>query len=155
MSKYITHADIVDRIGAQDFTWLCDRDNDGMPDVAVYTAAISAAESVIDSYLGNRTALPLDGIVSDDDPSLNTVPRVLVNHAVSISIYEMARLDAGRNTEARRQDYDDAMQWLRDYSSGKVALGVAKVDVPAPLNGGVVRIGGPRTYSVAQLDKLL
>jgi len=153
VAKYITTADIIGRIGEADFTVLSDRDGDGIADEAVYTAAITDAEVLADSYVATRYALPLPGIISNTDPSANTVPPALVLACVDIAVYRMSP-DSGRASKQSEQRFNDAVKWLGQLSAKQVTLGVETADTPATTNGGVVRYGPTRIMTREGLAKL-
>lgn len=146
MPRYITQQDVIDAYGQNRFALLADHDNDSATDDDMAAAAIAGAEAEIDSYVGHRFAMPLPGIVSNVDPSLNTVPENIRLRSVDIAVYRLAK-DHDQLTKERRARYDDAIKWLRALSKGQVSLGLDAA--PASRDGGVVRTGPDRTH---QLD---
>jgi phage gp36-like protein len=154
MPQYITRENIIDRIGESDFVVLSDRDNDGSADDGVVNGAIRDAEVIVNSYVGNRYSLPLPGITSDVDPSLNTVPAMLVMLAVDVAVYRMAA-DHGRLTTEITQRYNDALKWMAKLVQRQVTLGVAEAATPDTLHGGVFRRGPERLMTREGLKRLL
>ena len=108
---YATQAHLEAAFGADEIRQLTDRDGDGEPDADFIGSAISRTEGVIDGYLMGRYALPLA-----------VIPGVLVAYACDIARYLLYENAA---PEYVRQNYDDALRWLRDVASGKVLLSVA------------------------------
>lgn len=105
---YATQQNLVDRFGSEELLALADRDGDDAVDTAVVDAALADADALIDSYIGRRYTLPLA-----------STPARLVTVAATIARYELA---ADRPTEQMRQDYDDAVAWLRDVAAGRAEL---------------------------------
>lgn len=152
MPRYITQQSVIDSYGGTRFALLADQDNDGATDPPGSGAAILAAEAEVDSYVGHRYAMPLPGIVSSTDPSLNTVPENVRFRCIDIAVYRLAQ-DHDQLTDERRKRYDDALAWLRMLSAGEVSLGVDAP--PATRNGGVERVGPERTHQLSQTSGLL
>ena len=82
-------------------------------------AAIAKADGICDSYLRNRYDTPL-----------TEIPDALNVCAIDLAIYYLYRRRRLEfNTpESVREDYDDAMAWLKDLSNKLVELGI---DEPA------------------------
>lgn len=111
--SYCTLTDIIASRGAdgeQELIELTDASGAGVIDEAVVDRAILSADSVINSYLGVRYALPL----ASTPPIVNT-------HAVAIV---MKFLYAQRATEQVKADHDEAIRWLKDVATGKATLGL-------------------------------
>lgn len=70
--------------------------------------ALLDADALINGYLASRYALPL-----------SSVPQNLPQVACAIARYQLLG-DAA--TERARDDYEDALQWLKDVSAGRVKL---------------------------------
>lgn len=155
MPRYITRDDIIDSIGENDFTVLADVDGDGGSDDDPVSRAIAAAEVMADSYVGNRYALPLPGIISDVDPTLNTVPEMLKMVCVDIAVYRLASKDAGRQTEEIKNKYAEALKWLGKLVQRQVTLGVEEASTPPTRHGGVFQRGPDRVLTRDNLRRLL
>ncbi len=141
MPKYITKQSIIDRYGEDLFTQVADLDCDDVADVNPVDSAIADAEACVDSFLGNRYTLPLPGIVSTIDPSLNTVPAALIRPTVDIAVYLLTS-EHPSLTEERKARWEQAKMWLKKVANEEIALGI---ETPPPTrNGGVVRTGPDR-----------
>jgi phage gp36-like protein len=121
---YCTSADIETRIGPADLAALADHDGDGNPDGDVVTQAIRSAESLMDSYIGVRYAVPVEL------PG-GGCPEVVTTRAVNLAVYFL-RLGRDSVTEDARAQYEDDVRWLTQVAAGRVSLGVE----PAPTESG-------------------
>lgn len=110
---YITSADLALRMTSDELVQLADFDEDGVADATVLARAIADAESLADSYIGARTAVPL-----------TTVPTHVRALCVNMAIYY---LHLGRRsvTEDIRKQYEEDLKQLRDIAAGKATLGDA------------------------------
>ncbi|MCA9530481.1 MAG: DUF1320 family protein [Myxococcales bacterium] len=118
---YATPADIETALGPDRYLIVADRDADGSVDAAAVTAAIAEAEGTVDSYLV-RWSAELQALAQ---------PLPAVKAAVvSIVVWKLL-VRQERATEDVKDDYDEAMRWLRDVSSGKADLGLDPVDASA------------------------
>lgn len=142
MPAYCTLDDLVARFGAAELLGNADRDGDGVADVAVVDAAIAAASSIIDSYIGARYALPLV-----------TVPATIKSICEDLARHALTAVEPMKIVVDNR---DDAIARLKDISRG-----VAILDVPAPApaasSASAIEIlyeGGDRSASRAELRKL-
>ena len=111
-----------------------------LPDVCLdrVAAKLADANAEVDSYVGQRYALPLPA-----------VPDVLAAKATDLAVYKLfLRRGLRPNTadEAVAMAYKDAVSWLKD-----VALGRASLPVPAAGEGsaGTVRPGGAASVTAA------
>ncbi len=152
MPHYINQTDVFTAYGQNRFALLADNDDDNLTDSNSADAAIDAAEAEVVSYVGHRYSLPLPGIVSEADPSLNTVPPALHFRCVDIAVYRMAK-DHDQLTTERKNRYKAAVDWLKLLAAGEVSMGLA--EVPPSRNGSVVRVGPARTHQLGQTDGLL
>lgn len=100
---YATRQDLEDRYGAEEVS----QRESMLPAGAVY-GALADADALIDGYLASRYALPL-----------SPVPANLVQVASSLARYTLLGDSA---TERARDDYKDALAWLRDVQAGRVQL---------------------------------
>lgn len=104
---YATRAQIESRYGLDELRQVTDRDGTGVEDDDRILAALDDASAEADSYIGARYDIPV-----------TTSPR-LVQVTCAIARY---RLHEDRATEQIRQDYEDAVKWLRDVAAGKATL---------------------------------
>lgn len=109
---YCTFDDIQTRIGADDLAALADYDGDGAADPDIVAEAIRNAESLIDSYVGVRFAVPVD-----------PAPDILRTRAVNLAVYFL-RLGRDSVTEDARAQYEDDVHWLNQVAAGAVSLGL-------------------------------
>ena len=122
---YITVADVVSAYSEQALIDLTDRDDPptGAVVQAVVASAIERACAEVDSYLGQRYAVPLA------DP----VPVMVVDVVVVIAWYRL-HVDAA-DDKAVRVPYEDALRWLRDVAAGRALLPGAAIAGSAPSVG--------------------
>lgn len=105
---YCTLTDLVARAGEDEILQVADRDDDGVADVDVVTAAVSAADQRIDAALAVRFRLPL-----------TSVPEIVQSWSVSIARYWLHRNIAPENVV---KDYERALADLRDVVAGKLSV---------------------------------
>jgi phage gp36-like protein len=122
---YVTEADLVLRYGQDELVQLTNRAGGSTIDSAVLAAAIADAEAEVDGYLASRYAVPV------------TVQAALLRSiAATVVRYRLHGKSAG---ETVRRDYEDALRWLRDVSTGKVVLvGAASPSASEGTNGRVL-----------------
>ena len=83
--------------------------------------AISDADEVINSYIGNRYQLPLS----------SPYPKLVIKLSTDIAIYNLYRRRSGIATpEIIIKAYDEAMKMLRDIQTGKAILSDATTNLP-------------------------
>ena len=107
---YATRADLVARFGEDEIS----QRESMLPDGAAVTLA--EADALIDGYVGGRYSLPL-----------SPLPPNMLQVACVIARYNLLGEAA---TERARNDYKDAIAWLKDVAAGHVSLQAA-----APLAG--------------------
>ncbi len=73
-------------------------------------AIIDQAQSEVDGYVGVQHGIPLD-----------PVPKVIRDVTARIAVYRLAYRKG--KTDAYQRDYDEAIRFLRDVSTGKATLG--------------------------------
>lgn len=131
---YATKQDMIDRYGEEPLIELTDRADppEGVIDDAVLDAALIDASATIDGYIMRRYELPLSG-----------VPLVVKGHCMTIAWY---RLHRGVHTEETRADYNDALGFLRELSTGMALLDVGGTE-PASANAQVRAVSSGRTFS--------
>lgn len=113
---YITRDELIDRFGQREIERLENNINDPQ---AVQTA-ITDAVAVVNGYLSAAEALPLPMIPA-------SVKRVA---AVMVRYY----LYKDKPTEQVRTDYEDAIRWLEQVSSGKIKL-ILGIEQDKPIKG--------------------
>jgi phage gp36-like protein len=115
--SYFTLNDILTRVSEHELV-LITTDDAARTTVAATPVndAITDAEGDIDSYLGKRYLVPL-----------TDVPKVIVRHGVSIALhYLYGTKSTGRADQNIKDNYDAAISFLKDVSTGKAVLqGVA------------------------------
>jgi phage gp36-like protein len=109
---YADESDLTAYFGSEQLLIAADRDGDGTADTGVVSAAISAAEEEIDSYVGVRYTLPLDD-----------VPGVLTRVCCDLAMYHMS-IDSPSMTEQKETRYNNGIKWLTNLAKGIVTLGV-------------------------------
>lgn len=132
---YALQQDLIDRFGEAELIQLTDRADPpaGAIDAAVSGKALADADDAINGYLASRYTVPLA-----------SPPLILTRLACDIARYYLYE---DRVTEAVRKRYEDAVAYLKDAASGKVALGVdALGEAPADPGGPQVE-AGDRTFS--------
>jgi phage gp36-like protein len=110
--SYATRINLEQRYGSGE---IAQRES-ALPAGAVVQALVDA-DAFIDGYLASRYSLPLTAI----PPNL---PQV----ACAVARYSLVGESA---TERARDDYEDAVAWLKDVSTGRVQLQAAS---PVPGN---------------------
>jgi phage gp36-like protein len=128
---YCTLQQLTDRYGVALLVEVSDRAGGSAPvapDDALFDRAIADADSLIDSYLKARYALPLA-----------ETPRLVTDLSLRISIYFAHARVAD---EKIRKDYDDAIRTLAAIATGAIRLDVAGVE-PASSGAGEVLTNEP------------
>ncbi len=134
---YCTQQNLIDAFGEEELIQLTDRpDSNGQLTGAivdtVFNAALDKAAKRIDGYLSPRYGLPLQQAVIDAS-SLTEMACYIVRKI----LYADAPIDVVKD------DYKDAIAWLRDVQSGKISLGIE--DSMAVDTGKVVQKPGQST----------
>lgn len=112
---YAVQQDLVERFGSAEILQLTDRNNTGSIDATVVSRALTDADAKINGYLAARYTLPLSNI-----------PTELVGVAADIARYQLYDTAA---TPQVAQRYKDAMQFLKDVSSGAASIGVDAANI--------------------------
>lgn len=115
---YCTQDDILKLLPAADLAQLTAESGD-TPDADVVAEAITAADALINSYIGRRYQLPLAA-----------APGQVKALSVTIGIYKLYRRRGFENA-ARRQDYEDAVKFLDSVSKGTAIIEGASGVEPA------------------------
>lgn len=122
---YATESNLLDRITEQQLIQLTDDNNLGQVDSGKVTAAIAAADGIIDSYAAGKNKLPLVG---------NEIVEKL---SVDLTLYELYSR-RGLASEVVKDRRDQAINQLKSVSAGQASLnqdakkqvGVAEVLTP-------------------------
>ncbi len=121
--SYITQSELETAYGVNEIADAADRDADGVADAAVVTAAIGRATGVIDSHLRSRFTLPLV-----------STPDLVREISLALVRYYLAATNANERT---KDDYKQAILWLKDIREGKMDIGLDETDTAvAPTSGG-------------------
>lgn len=113
---YATRTALEDRYGADELS-----QRESMLPAGAVDRALADADALINGYCAGRYTVPLS-------PVPDNVPRL----ACAVARYYL--LD-GANTEQSRQDFEDAVSWLKDVAAGRVTLTTAAV-AETPATGG-------------------
>ncbi|MBK6418468.1 MAG: DUF1320 domain-containing protein [Ignavibacteria bacterium] len=145
MAVYLTSQELIDYVSLSVAVRLS---NDVVGATVVETAPINAAvdtaDSIIDSYLRTRYALPLP-----------TVPPSVKQCALQIArklLYE--RKGAKEMPEGVTDSYDDALQLMRNYSTGIMLLDIGQPanEQPAPTTVTTNKTSADRVFTRDYLD---
>lgn len=117
-NTYTSVSEMSDRLGARLQQLLDVAAGTDVSANATLLAAISSANSTVDSYLRARYELPLGAVPTD-----------LVNAATSLALYQLASFRPEIFTEADTTVYENAIKYLTAISNGRAAL-----DVESPSN---------------------
>lgn len=109
--SYTTRQELEQRYGADEMA-----QRESALSAGAIERAVADADALVDGYLASRYSLPL----SATPPNLHQV-------ACAIARYNLLGEAA---TERARDDYKDAIAWLRDVGAGRVLL-----DSAAPVPG--------------------
>lgn len=104
--SYATRTALVDRYGAAEV-----EQRESMLPAGAVDRALADADALIDGYASGRYAVPLS-------PLPDNLPRL----ACAVARYYLL---GDANTEQSRQDFADAMSWLKDVAAGRVTLTTA------------------------------
>ena len=131
---YASKQDMMTRFGEREMIQLTDRavPPTGEIDDAVLALALADAGALIDSYVSRRYDLPLA-----------TTPVVVRGLCMTIARYTLHR---GRHPEEVRKDYEDALDYLKQVSTGVAVLDVGGSE-PKSAPAQVVVDSAGRTFS--------
>ena len=103
---YTDKAFFLTRIKLEELDKLTEENEDNL------NSAISAADSLIDSYAMNATTVPLD-----------PVPEIIKQLSYDIAIFYLHdRIQFNDIPERVKDKYDAALNWLKDLAAGKANL---------------------------------
>lgn len=131
--SYASRQQLIDAMGQEAVD-----QREEMLGVGAADRSLTDAAAEIDSYLCTKYTVPV--------PTSDNMARI----AVQIAQY---RLLGDAATDRARQDYDDAIRWLKDVQAGRAAIpnapaqasGINQVNLAELVNGrGSVFGGGPR-----------
>lgn len=109
---YCTQSDIQTKVTAQTLVQLTDDQGTGLVDSAVVVSAIKTADTLIDTYLRRRYALPL-----------SPVPDILGELAVQLAIYDLyQRRMRGEMPDDVVSNRKNAVRILEHISDGSINL---------------------------------
>ncbi|MDZ7831633.1 MAG: DUF1320 domain-containing protein [Desulfobacterales bacterium] len=108
---YSTQSDILDQIDETTLVSLTDDAGTGSVDDDVVTRAIADADAEIDGYCGKKYEVPF-----------SPVPDLIRKFSVVIAIKNLFARRRGA-PDSRRQDYEDAIKFLKEVSKGNATLG--------------------------------
>ena len=134
---YAAKQDIENRLDPKHLIELADDDNDGVADAAVIEAALQDADSVIDSLLKVRYALPFS-------PAPALLTKLAADLAVA-SLFGRRRESASPVHEARARA---AVDMVAAISRGEIALSGAPIKVGADST----TRGVEKTFGAEQLE---
>ena len=120
----------IAQFGSEEAIALTDRANSGAPNEALIRAAITTAQSLAISYLGDRAAAV---------NALSQPPAVLVNVLADLSRHQLYDAGAPEEVTARRAT---AISWLRDVAAGRAALPLTS----APGSGQPMAVADKRQF---------
>ena len=126
--SYARLSDLVQRFGEPELIAQTDRYSGKAVDTAMIDRLLADASAMIDGYLAARYALPLA-----------SVPAILVGVCCDLTRYALYP-DAA--PDQVRERHRNALQLLREMSTGTLQLGVAP-----PVAGGVQAVGSSRLFS--------
>lgn len=120
---YCTTSDILKSVSHEELVQLT-AESGSTPDQSVVEAKIGEADSLIDSYVGVRYAVPM-----------TSPPKIVNTLSVQITLYFLFMRRAqrlGGIPDAIKQGYDGALRILESVSKGQISLGTD----PAPVASG-------------------
>lgn len=138
--SYATSDDLVARFGEAELIANSDRAGAGVVDAGVVAAAIASAESIIDSYIGTRYALPLV-----------STPAVIKDICSDLARYALYTVEPMKIVIDNR---DAAIARLKDISRGLASLDVPEPATAAPSHNEILIEPGDRAMSRGELRKL-
>ena len=134
-TTYCSLSDLKLMFGEREVVAFADKDGEGVEDSASVTLVINMVSSEIESYLRQRYTLPLD-----------SVPYVLKRIACQMVRYYFY---GDAMTKLVRQNYEDAIAFLKELASGAKTLGD---DFESSEVSGVQYSGNDRVLSRDNLD---
>ncbi len=117
---WITSSDLSARLGSARYVELFDDDGNGTADAAAVAATIESAEGEFNSYAGRRYNLAALAVAAAADTTLAAVLRA---RCLDVAEIRSERRRPRAVPETVKQQYDEAVRWLRDVADGRVSLG--------------------------------
>jgi phage gp36-like protein len=113
---YATAQDLIDRYGEAEMLQVADRSYPpaGAVNTAIVNRAIADASGEIDSYLAAQYLTPV--VIT---PLIVAIPAAIVSACCVIARY---RLHDDHTTDRIQHDFDAALRWLRDVSTGRAII---------------------------------
>jgi len=121
--SYCTQANMIAEVGEDELIQLTDRDNLGVINVTILAKALSNADAKINSYL-TTYLLPLA-----------TIPANFELIACDIARYYLFK-DAVPN--AVKDRYDNAIKYLEQVGTGRIALSVGITGISSVVNDTII-----------------
>lgn len=137
---YATQQNMLDRFGEREMVALSDRENTGVVDADVVTAALESADGEINAYISARYTLPMVN-----------VPVIVRDFACDIARYRLCGAEV-TETEEVRDRYNDAIKFFVNVSKGVVKLGVDAEGDKAVPSGGVKTSSPSRVFNDKSMD---
>jgi phage gp36-like protein len=116
---YASVSDMVDRCGEQELIRLTTPDGQPLEalDADAVERALKEASALADSYLRRRYQVPAD-----------VAPAELTNAVCKLARYDLMSGEQKTPSESAQRDRKEALDWLRDISTGKALLDLAEID---------------------------
>ena len=125
---YIGIKHLIQRFGEPELIQLTDEHRTGAMDEATVVAAITDAQSEIDSYLSTKYTLPL---------STEQVPASLIRITCDLARYYLYNDRAPETIRTRRNEVID---YLKSLARGQVDLGIPSNDQPGTSSNELSRV---------------
>ena len=131
---------MVDRFGERELIALTDRDNTGVIDAAVLTAALDSAESEINAYLAPRYALPFI-----------SAPVIVRDFTCDVARYRLCGAEVTETEEVRNR-YRDAIKFFEKVNKGEISLGMNLANQEQATTGAVAVKVNARVFNANNLS---
>ncbi len=142
---YITNTAIQERLGNSTYVQLADDDGDGLADVEVVDEVRLGAEGEVNSYLGQRFAVPIDLVKFPELAGvLKTISLDLAEHRLRVRRPPIP-------ASAIRQR-DQAIDWLARIAAGTLALPATGVPLSSDRSPIADSVGDARILSRDELS---
>lgn len=127
---YITISDIETRLEDSDLAELSNDETGAIDKTAILNGIIYEAQAFVDSYAA----------VQYTTPFAEPCPVAIRNVTTTVAVYMLHMRRSWTVSEATRQHYEDALDWLEALAAGKVQLDVANADQSGGYFGAETRI---------------
>ena len=138
-STYATVDDLKNRLTAQGYKNIADRDADGFTEAASVTAiesAIEEANQIIDGYVQSRV---------DPDTARASGNDWLRDRCKDIAVYKAVTLGGRNAAESVLVAHDEALKMLREVASGRMQIPRMTYDYETAAGSRTQRV--PRTFN--------